>query len=377
MNASSPLENAVEVDAASVVVPPGTPPRNLFVQCHENEVPPFAEAALEQLYGNLFSSLAYHRTYGGLAGISTYVVRDGDTVTCVWLFCIDGKQARVINEGMRLERDEVIRFARHLFANYPAVHVITFHAVQAQRWSLPLPGQRYPCLEDMVLTLPRSANDYLAGLGKSTRSYINRYLKKLKRDFPTFRFRAFNAHQLDAQLLWRIIELNRSRMQVKGKTSINDDVTAQQIIRLALECGFVGVITIDGEVCAGTINYRVGDNYFLEVLAHDPACNDYRLGTLCCYLTVCECIAHGGKEYHFLWGQDDYKSHLGGVQRDLVHVALYRSHLHMLVHIRTVLRNRFGAWERQARLWMRRARRDNSLLGRVAMALLQGLRSLR
>lgn len=371
------MENAVEVDTATVVGPSGTTPRSLFVQCYENEVPPFADEALQRLYGNLFSSLGYHSMYGGLDNISTYVVRDGDAITCVWLFQIDGSQVRVINEGMRLDRDEVIRFAQHVFASYPAVHAIAFHAVQAQRWSLPKPCQRYPCLEDMVLPLPRSESDYLAGLGKSTRSYINRYLKKLKRDFPTFRFRALAAHQLDPQLLWRVIELNRSRMQIKGKVSINDDVAAQCIIRLALECGFVGVITIDGEVCAGTINYRVGDNYFLEVLAHDPERNDYRLGTLCCYLTVCECIAQGGKEYHFLWGQDEYKSHLGGVQRDLHHLVLYRSHLHMLIQLRTVLRNRFAAWERKARLWMRHARRENTMLGRIAMLLLQGVRRLR
>lgn len=377
MNANSPLENAIEVNAAVAAASPGASSRSLSIQCHENEVPPFVDMALQQLYGNLFSSLAYGRVYGGTDNASTYVVRDGDAIVCVWLFRQQGNQVRVINEGIRLERDDVIRFANHIFASYQSVQMIAFHAVQAQRWQLPLPCQRYNCLEDMVLALPRSASDYLARLGKSTRSYINRYLNKLKRDFPTFRFQALDAKQIDAQQLWRIIELNRSRMQDKGKVSINDDETAQRVIRLAQECGFVGFITVDGRICAGTINYRVGDNYFLEVLAHDPAFNDYRVGTLCCYLTVCECIARGGKEYHFLWGQDAYKTRLLGVQRNLDHLVLYRSRLHMLRNFGTVLKHLLRAWERKARLWMRHARRENTLMARVVTVAVLGLRSLR
>lgn len=377
MSTSRPLENAVDVSTPSVVVPQGASLPEVCIECYENEVPYFAEMALQQLYGNLFSSLAYGRVYGYLDGASTYVVRKGDAIASVWLFRREGRQIRVLNEGIRLERDEVIRFANHVFAAYSSVCVVRFHAVQAQRWQLPMPCQQYNCLEDTVLALPHDASDYLAGLGKSTRSYIHRYLNKLRRDFPTFRFEALSASQMDPDQLLRVIEFNRSRMQGKGKISRNDEESAQRIIRLAQECGFAGIVTIDDKVCAGTINYRVGDNYFLEVLAHDPLYNDYRLGTLCCYLTVCECIARGGKEYHFLWGQDEYKSRLGGVQRDLDHLVLYRSHLHMLANSGTVARNYKDALERKARLWLRGARRENKLIARVITAALQRLRALR
>jgi hypothetical protein len=370
------MENTVAISNAALGSP-GPLPRTLSIQCHDHDIPPFVDQALQQLYGNLFSSLAYGRVFGGLENASTYVVRDGDELVCVWLFRHEGNLVRVINEGFRLDRNEVVRFANHIFTTYPSAHMIAFHAVQAQEWNLPYPYQRYNCLEDMVLHLPRTATDYFASLGKSTRSYVNRYLNKLKRDFPTFRFQVFETRQIDPQQVQQIIELNRSRMQGKGKVSINDDQAAQRILRLAQQCGFIGVITIDGRICAGTINYRVGDNFFLEVLAHNPAYNDYRVGTLCCYLTVCECIAKGGKEYHFLWGQDEYKSRLLGMQRDLDHVVLYRSHLHALQHGGEVIRNVRRAWERKLRMWVRHARRKNSFLWRVVTVAMLALKSLR
>lgn len=345
------------------------------IEIHNEEVPPAAEAALERLYGNLFSLPAYYRVVGAARNASAYVVRRGDSIDEVWLFHHEGRNIRVINEGIRIDDAGVQRFASHVFAAYPSAHVIVFHAVQPQLQTLPWPYQRANCLEDMVLTLPRSADEYTASLGKSTRSYINRYLKKLKRDFPSFEFRVFRADEADPRDILRIIEFNRQRMACKGKTSINDDEMAQRIVRLARERGLIGVITLGGRICAGTINYRVHDNYFLESLAHDPAYDDYRLGTLCCYLTICECIASGGNEYHFLWGQDDYKSRLLGVQRDLDDLVLYRSRLHMLLHGVTVAQHAANALLRQARLWLRRARRSDSVAGRMVSGALDVLRN--
>jgi hypothetical protein len=342
---------------------------DISIQCYEKEVPPFVGAALERLYGNLFSSLAYYRAFGGADQASSYVVRDGKAIVCLWLFHRHRNAVRVINEGIRLEQDELMRFASYIFSRYPAVNLISFHAVRPQLADLPLPHQRFNCLEDMVLTLPSSADAYLASLGRSTRSYIHRYLNKLKRDFPTFRFRALAAGDIEAGDVRRIIGLNRLRMASKGAESRNDDDTMRRIERLAGECGLMGVIMLDGRICAGSINYRVGANYFLETLAHDSAYDDYRLGTLCCFLTICECIERGGNEYHFLWGQDEYKTRLLGVQRDLDDLVIYRSRLHMLLYGKLVLQHAVNGLVRRLRIWVRRTRRKNTFGGRLMQRL--------
>ncbi|MGH8808567.1 MAG: GNAT family N-acetyltransferase, partial [Noviherbaspirillum sp.] len=295
---------------------------------------------------------------------------------CVWLFRRDKDKVRVVNEGMPVNNEEVARFASWVFNAYPAVNVISFHAVQTMPGQLQLPHQRFNCLEDIVATLPPSAEEYLGGLGKATRSYLHRYLNKLRRDFPQFRLQVCEAQEIDERDILRIIEFNRMRMASKGKASINNDDVAQRIVRFARERGMVCIISLGGRLCAGTINYRVRDNYFLETLAHDPAYDDYRLGTLCCYLSICECIARGGKEYHFLWGQDDYKSRLHGVQRDLDDLVVYRSHLHMLLHGDAVLQHAAHAGVRRAQVWLRGARRQHRVAARIVDGALQTLRAL-
>ncbi|HEY0844684.1 MAG TPA: GNAT family N-acetyltransferase [Noviherbaspirillum sp.] len=350
---------------------------DISIQCYENDIPPFIGSALERLYGNLFSSLAYYRAFGGADNASAYVVREGKTIVCAWLYRRYRNTVRVINEGIHLDQDDVTRFVSYIFARYPQVNVISFHAVRPNMVELPMPYQRFNCLEDMVLTLPASADAYTGSLGRSTRSYIHRYLNKLKRDFPSFCFRVATAADIGEETIREIIEFNRKRMAIKGKASINDDDMVHRIIQLAGECGMVGMIMLDGRVCAGSVNYRVGDNYFLETLAHDPEYDDYRLGTLCCYLTICECIARGGHEYHFLWGQDEYKARLLGVQRDLDDLVIYRSHWHMLFYGRLVMQHVANGFVRRLRIWVRAERRKDSLGGRLVNRLWRLVRGVR
>ncbi len=350
---------------------------HISIDCYEDELPPFVEQALEHLYGNLFSLLSYYRLFNGNAGVSAYVVRRDGTIVTVWLYRRDAHRVRVLNEGIVVRDEEAMRFAGHIFASFPSVHVISFHAVQARLRGAARPFQRANCLEDIVLSLHASSDAYTAALGKSTRSYINRYLNKLRRDHPLFRFQAFGAQEIDEKDVRNVIGFNHLRMTSKGKESIHHALNTQRIVQLAQERGLFGVITIGDRICAGSINYRVRDNYFLEVLAHDPVYDEYRLGTLCCYLTICECIARGGGEYHFLWGQDAYKSRLLGVQRDLDDLAVYRSRAHMLRHGGMVFSHVANACARRARLWMRDARRRDVFAARVAGNVLEYVRSVR
>lgn len=350
---------------------------DISIQCYERDVPSFIDAALERLYGNLFSSLAYYRAFGGASNASTYVVREGKSIICALLFHRYHNSVRVINEGIRIDQDEITRFTNYIFTAYPNVNVVTFHAVDPVISDMQLPYQRFNCLEDMVLALPGTADAYTSSLGRSTRSYIHRYLNKLRRDFPSFSFRVANATEIDREQIQYIVELNRLRMAVKGKASTNDDAAVQRIAQLSTECGMVGMIMLEGRICAGAINYRVGNNYFLETLAHDPLYDDYRLGTLCCYLTICECIARGGREYHFLWGQDDYKRRLLGVQRDLDDLVIYRSKAHMLLYSKLVLQHTASRYARRMKIWVRSTRRKKSLGGRVMNRLWRIARGIR
>ncbi len=354
---------------------------DIAISLFDNSVPVAVETDLERLYQNPYSTLAHHRLYSGLCtGVSTYVARENGVATAVFLFRRENGRIRVLNEQIRIDADEINRFARYLFATFHTVDVISFHAIETDIRRIPFARQHFSCTEDIVLQLPATEQEYRARLGKATRSYINRYLNKLRRDFPALRHDVFLREQVSEHQVRSIVELNRARMAARHRDSYLDDAETERIVTQASASGLVSVITIDGRVCAGAINLRVRDHYFLKVVAHDSAYNDYRLGTLCCYLTICECIARGGREYHFLWGRYEYKYRLLGVQRDLDHLALYRSRMQMMRNGGLVLQNVYSGCSLRVRSWLLHKARQNDRAGamlRMASRLVHWLRGLK
>ncbi|HJV53985.1 MAG TPA: GNAT family N-acetyltransferase [Noviherbaspirillum sp.] len=341
------------------------------VECYPNQIPAFIERELARLYGSIFSSLEHFRIYGGTEGISTYVARRGGKVVSVILYRVERRRIVALNEFIRLGEREITRFAEAMFAAYPQARGVSFNAVELKLLRLPYPSQRFNCSEDIALALPATPEDYLARLGKSTRKNIKHHLSRLKRHRPSLRFEARDAAAIDAGDVAAIIALNRARMAGKHKTSYLDDAESERLLQLAQSCGMVTVMRIDGRVCAGAICALVNGNYFSYVTAHDPAYDDYRLGTLCCYLTICEAIARGGREFHLLWGRYQYKYMLAGVQRDLDHLDVYRSRLDYLRNGGAVLRNACRSWLRQARFWLLDPKRQEHPMLRAALTWLR------
>ncbi|MGV3656237.1 MAG: GNAT family N-acetyltransferase [Noviherbaspirillum sp.] len=368
------------VSSAAPQAAEGTNPaaRDGLIECYQGHVPAFVEEALERLYGNLYASLRQMRLSSRLEGeVHTYVARDGaGAITAIFLFRRNKAAIRVLNEGMRTNAVELGRFADYAFGAWRDVDVIAFHAVAGCGGRLDFPTQCFNCSDDYILALPDSEQQYRASLGKSTRSYVNRYLNKLKRDFPSFTFQVYEEKAIPAQLVRDIVELNRTRMAEKGKVSAIDAAESERMVELAADCGLVCVASIDGRLCAGMICYRIRQNYFMAVIAHESAYNDYRIGTLCCYLGIGACIARKGREFHFLWGKYDYKSRLGGVQRELDDVLVYRSPAGMLRQARLALRTEVRGRVRQAKLWMDGRDQNSSRTAHAVLGFLKGLRSL-
>ncbi|RJG06993.1 GNAT family N-acetyltransferase [Noviherbaspirillum cavernae] len=354
---------------------------SVTVSLYEHSVPSFMEAEMDRLYEHIHSSLAQFRVYGNLAdATSTYVVRKDGKVTTALLFQISKTHVRVLNEQISIDSQELERFANHIFTTYKSVHRITFHAIRGETATISFPHQRFNCTEDIVVNLPATREKYLASLGKNTRRNIKRYTDRLMRCFPSFRYEFYEHDAVSAEQLQTIIGFNRARMAGKQKVSTIDDDEAERIVQLAQTCGVVGIATIDGRICAGGIGYRAGENYFLNVIAHDPAYDDYWIGVLCSYLTICECIARGCKEFHFLWGRYEYKFALGAVQRDLDHLVIYRSRVQLFLNGVTASRIACTGYIRMAKFWMLdQARQQGSdrFPARAAVYVVTRLRSLK
>lgn len=374
------LANSIGMHPAQSAIVEMRTPDGIAITCYENELPPFVEEELERLYASVFSSMALYSVYGGAEHASTYVARDGGKIISLLLFRHrDAHSVEVINEWIRLDHGEVLRFVEYIFAAYQSVNVISFHAVDADIRRLAFPCQRFNCTDDSVIMLPSTPHEYLERLGKATRRNIRRYLHRIQEDFPSFRYQVFEKENVNEQHVRDIIRLNRVRMANKNKVSGIDAEEEERILQLAKRKGLVGVATIDGKVCAGAIAYRIGDRYYSFVRAHEPAYDSYRFGVVGAYLLVSECIARGGKDLHLMWGREEHKSILLGVHQAYDHVCIYRSRPHVLLCLRTALKTAYDGYTHRARLWvLHKAKHGDDPVSRLAgkcLGLLRGIRS--
>jgi hypothetical protein len=362
-----------------------TNPAAEAVECHMNAVPDFVGPEIDRLYGHLFCSFCNFHALDDLSGVSTYVVRrDGVPIT-VFLFRLEASQVTVISEFIKLGSAEIQRFADTMFGKFPSVQRICFNKIEQcmptasamVRQPSPYPTLRLNRTEDIVVKLPASVAQYQASLGKNMRRNIKRYSSTLEQDFPSYQYRVYIADEISEQDVRAIIKLNWARMAGKNIVSRIDEDETQWVIALAKQRGIVGVATIEGVVCGGAIGFRIGDDYFMHIIAHDPAYNDYSLGILCYYLTICEGIARGGRQFHLLSGRYEYKFRLLGELRDIVRVDVYRNRFCMLVQWRRVLATQLQGFAYHARIWLLDAERRDDAASRMASRVLKRLRSFK
>lgn len=343
--------------------------------CHIDQIPPFVEAELSRLYGHLYSSLAFMQLFRPREQVSTYVDREGGRNTAVLIFQKQRRRIVVFNEYVSLDQVALGRFANHVFRLFPSIDVIVLRHLDTDLHVLPYPFQRHNCVEDYVLQLPASIERYTALLGKSTRRNIKRYSTRLMEDHPSFALQFQTGAEIDDDHVRALLRMSEEKMIGKGKRFSVDTVFAEGLVVLARKCGFVAIATIDGRLCAGLVCFRNGSHFVAKVISHDSAYDDYWLGTLCYYRTICEAIARGGTVFNLGIQRYEYKTRLLAVRRDLDHVAIYRSRWKQVWCARDVLGMTSAGIVRRAKLHL--LARENSRLTRTVTAIVSRLRILR
>ncbi|MCX7216615.1 MAG: GNAT family N-acetyltransferase [Burkholderiales bacterium] len=301
---------------------------------HEQSVPDFAAQALDRLYGSLYASYS-HFSLSDPAGPvpHTWVGYRHGLVVGVLLFRLRFDQVLVLTEMFCLEQAVADAFSRAIFAQFREVKTIHFNAISLSGPLTGWPLQHYAFSENYVIRLPQCVDQYLASIGKSTRKTLRSYGNRLRRHFPNFSWdvRAvaeMRAHELRS-VIRQLHRFKRDRMAARGKRAeISRRETARLLI-LARHAGLIGIARIGDRICGGSLACRIGDNYVMLLSAADPALSSYRLGILCCFWSVCDCIRAGGRECHLLWGRYRYKTQLLGEPRSLLRLTIYRSRLRM------------------------------------------------
>lgn len=324
----------------------------VHVVCHEHEVPEFAGPEIDRLYGHLFCSLSYFEMAKQLDGASTYVARRNGRAIAVLLYTRTEREVIVISEYVALPEEEIRRFADFVFATFASVGVVSFRKIRAEPASLSRPWHAMACTEDMVIDLPRAVQEYEAAVGKNMRRNIKRYGNALAKDFPSFSYRVLLEDEITGQHVRDIVALSCTRMKSKNIVPRFTEEEIEWIVRFAKRCGMIGVMTIEGRICAGAIGFRIGGNYAMHVIAHDQRYNEYSLGILCYYRTICEGIARGGRRFHLLQGQYGYKHRLLARREDIISLDVYRSRLHALAWSGRIAGKEVKGRMRLARQWL-------------------------
>lgn len=340
-----------EMDTAVTMESMGSDSSEITISCYINEIPAFIEMELARLYCALHSSLPYFKIFRSTQAVSCYVAwREGQPIA-VLLFEFNDGCINVLNEMIELDQEELRRFCRYIFARFSVANIISFKALKTNAQRFGFPVQRSNAKDTFMIALPNTAQEYTGAIGKSTRATLRHQLNKVVRDYPSFSSRFYSDEEIDEQQVREIIRFNEAKISSKAYKFSHDE---RRIFTLAKICGFVNVILIDGRICAGTVNYRVGSSYYGEVIGYDFAYERSGIGKLAVYLTICECIKRGGKKFYLGGGRFEFKTKMLGVQQDMDRLEIYRSYGQFILNIDKAARAAIHGYVRQLKIWLRK-----------------------
>lgn len=312
-------------------------------EIHESAVPAHAAAALDSLYGSMYASLRHLALCENDRPVPhTWIGYRHGEIVAVLLFRLRGAQAIVLTEMMDLAPDVAAAVGEAVFARFAAVRQIMFNAVSLPRPLAGLPVQSFAFSENYIIDLPASLDDYLSALGKSTRKTLRGYGNRLQRELPGLRWELRSGTEMrrdeQRRLVRQLQRFKEASMAARGRRAIHHRRDTARLLMLAGDCGMYGIASVDGRIVGGSLACRFGDNYVMLLSAADPAFESNRLGTLCCFWSIADCIRAGARQCHLLWGRYQYKEQLLGVPHALHRVLLYRSRAKMLLSPWSMLR---------------------------------------
>ena len=322
----------------------------LASEFHRWPLPGYIWQALERRYQSIFCTEPHLRIHGSLdTHTEAWVSRQDGQIVALILFVRHGRIAKLINEVITLSQSDIDAFAHALFQHYPKLTAITMNGIdlvepRSARHIL----LRQEFSEDYILTLPDTFELWMAGISSRTREKLRNYRRKIEKKYPDIHFYSMTSAEISELKIRDVIQMNRHRMQIKGRQYGMSEEDENNLIVLMRERGQLSVIEIEGEVCAGLLCTLAGRDLYMHVIAHDAAYDDFRLGYLCAASTIQAAISQRLLRIHFLWGRYDYKTQLGAIRQPLYKICLIKNWFSCLRH--PVLLITYLSWQMKAML---------------------------
>lgn len=299
---------------------------------YPNEIPPFVDATLERLYACVYCTLRRIEAYDSLAGVSTYVRKEGATITAVILFRIDAHVVSVINQQINLPAAKMLAFCDKLFRTFADVRVIRFYGIDATLDRFAFPFQQLQSIEENIIQLPASKEKYLASLRPQFVKQILTRAAKIAQDHPSFQLQTADRGDIQEQQVTDILALAKQRMAAKGREIYSEKVDRTALMKTLKKYGHVVMATIDGRICAGSIFFSVGKRHFHTYIAHNPEYDEYMLGNQMWLAAILYSIELRGEECWLMGGARLHKSRFKAKPFAFNSITVYRSRFHALLH---------------------------------------------
>lgn len=164
-----------------------------------------------------------------------------------------------------------------------------------------------------VLMLPKTWDEYLAGLGKKKRHELERKTRRFEREAPEAVLRSANEQTLEADIE-AFIRLHKTSAGEKGEFMLPArEAFFRDIAHIFHPLGMLALdfLELDGRPVAATISFRYDGVFYLYNSAYDMSLRQISPGLILVARLIRRSISEGARRFDFLRGRERYKYDLG------------------------------------------------------------------
>jgi hypothetical protein len=199
---------------------------------------------------------------------------------------------------------------------------------------------------DNWMRLPPTVAEYDRTLEPEYRKRLHYYRRRFAREFPSSRFVTLVGERIPVANMERHYEFQRLRLTETGRKPRIDTAYARHSSGVLQRYGRFHEL-LDGDAfCAGVMVLDAGKAAMLGSVTINNHYQKYSPGAICLYQAIEASIRRGCSEFHFLWGEDDYKRRLGGRLEPVYDYTVMRTAADKAFLVPQTIRRGLHAWAR-------------------------------
>jgi hypothetical protein len=314
---------------------------------HPARVPDGLIDELPDLYSSIFATAAWWETQDHATPTGACVLANPRHVL---VFRTQGDTVEILNKFFRIAPGDVERAAQAIFRALPQVRRLQLEIMFPPK-HLHGPKRVVSGADHMMISLPPTADEWLASLSRKTRGNLRNYESRLRRAYPEITTTIVPPGERSEELFSRFLGWKVQRFHE------HERVTFWEVLphlipayrELFARIAEAHVTTIAGEQAAIRFVVPIGRALYALQGSFDPKYSAFRLGFLTQSWIVRYAIERGKREVDMLWSNEGDKAHLGARRVRAYRVSLFptqTARLHSLGEAREVaMRNarEFGA----------------------------------